>query len=183
MPNPRLITEPWEVTQDKPTPADILRKHLETYPLYNAEQEVYYREDADNIYMNWHADPPGTHHMNRTTYFDVQITGKMFYLLHIQIGAEHRGKGLGFLLYLLLEEIAKELGCHTIEQTPSGWTNTPEKETRMSYVCRKLGYKPKGIAAEKDICPDGLLPDGAVCPRCGKRRGASGVDRGTWVHY
>lgn len=32
-------------------------------------------------------------------------------------------------------------------------------------------------------CPDGLLPDGEICPRCGGRRGPSGVEGGTWVHY
>jgi len=32
-------------------------------------------------------------------------------------------------------------------------------------------------------CPDGLLPDGEICPDCGGRRGPSGVDGGTWVHY
>ena len=31
-------------------------------------------------------------------------------------------------------------------------------------------------------CPDGLLPDGPVCPACGEERAASGVDGGTWVH-
>lgn len=32
-------------------------------------------------------------------------------------------------------------------------------------------------------CPDGLLPDGNICPRCGKRRGPSGIAGGTWVHF
>jgi hypothetical protein len=32
-------------------------------------------------------------------------------------------------------------------------------------------------------CPDGLLPDGEVCPRCKGRRGPSGIGGGTWVHY
>ena len=32
-------------------------------------------------------------------------------------------------------------------------------------------------------CPNALLPDGPVCPRCGGRRGPSGVDGGSWVHY
>jgi len=35
----------------------------------------------------------------------------------------------------------------------------------------------------EDKCPDNLLPGGPVCPRCGKRRGPSGVDGGSWVHY
>ena len=37
----------------------------------------------------------------------------------------------------------------------------------------------RGAAA---ICPNGLLPDGPECPRCGGERGPSGVDGGSWVH-
>jgi hypothetical protein len=36
---------------------------------------------------------------------------------------------------------------------------------------------------EEVECPDGLLPDGDICPGCGKRRGPSGIGGGTWVHY
>lgn len=31
-------------------------------------------------------------------------------------------------------------------------------------------------------CPNALLPDGPVCPRCGGKRAPSGVDGGSWVH-
>lgn len=31
-------------------------------------------------------------------------------------------------------------------------------------------------------CSNGLLPDGPTCPGCGKERGPSGVDGGSWVH-
>jgi hypothetical protein len=31
-------------------------------------------------------------------------------------------------------------------------------------------------------CPDGVLPDGPMCPLCGGKRGPSGVDGGSWVH-
>jgi hypothetical protein len=33
-----------------------------------------------------------------------------------------------------------------------------------------------------EICPDGLLPDGAECPRCGMQRAPSGTGGGVWVH-
>lgn len=36
---------------------------------------------------------------------------------------------------------------------------------------------------EERHCPDGLLPDGETCPRCGGNRAPSGVDGGTWVHH
>jgi len=34
-----------------------------------------------------------------------------------------------------------------------------------------------------DKCPEGLLPDGEICPRCGRSRAPSGIDGGTWVHF
>ena len=37
-------------------------------------------------------------------------------------------------------------------------------------------------AKEETSCPDGLLPDGETCPRCGQKRAPSGVNWGTWVH-
>jgi hypothetical protein len=36
---------------------------------------------------------------------------------------------------------------------------------------------------EGAACPDALLPDGPVCPRCGKPRAASGINGGSWVHF
>ncbi len=39
------------------------------------------------------------------------------------------------------------------------------------------------IVAVEEKCPNALTPDGPVCPRCGGRRGPSGVDGGSWVHY
>ena len=37
--------------------------------------------------------------------------------------------------------------------------------------------------AEMEQCPNGLTPDGPVCPRCGGDRAPSGVDGGSWVHF
>lgn len=34
----------------------------------------------------------------------------------------------------------------------------------------------------KPDCPDNLLPDGPICPRCGAKRAPSGCDGGSWVH-
>lgn len=39
-----------------------------------------------------------------------------------------------------------------------------------------------GLSLDRGACPDGELPDGPTCPSCGRPRGPSGVDRGTWVH-
>lgn len=40
-----------------------------------------------------------------------------------------------------------------------------------------------GKVLREQNCPDGLLPDGEVCPKCGKNRAPSGVGWGTWVHF
>lgn len=32
-------------------------------------------------------------------------------------------------------------------------------------------------------CPNNLLPEGEICPRCGGPRAPSGVDGGSWVHF
>lgn len=40
-----------------------------------------------------------------------------------------------------------------------------------------------GEKISNNDCPNALLPDGPICPRCGNRRGPSGVDGGSWVHY
>ena len=35
---------------------------------------------------------------------------------------------------------------------------------------------------KKEKCPDALLPDGPICPKCGQERGPSGINGGSWVH-
>lgn len=59
--------------------------------------------------------------------------------------------------------------------------------TPESRIARDLGVpveKLVEIATEEALkCPDGLLPDGETCPRCGGHRAPSGVDGGSWVHF
>lgn len=59
-----------------------------------------------------------------------------------------------------------------------GWNREyfPATEVRED-VTRMVG------AANDEKCPNALTPDGPVCPRCGGRRGPSGVGGGSWVHY
>jgi GNAT superfamily N-acetyltransferase len=66
--------------------------------------------------------------------FSVNIIKGIFYILHINLPQDQRGKGLGKTLYEILAEIARECGCSQIRQTPSGWTHT--QETRESYLLR-----------------------------------------------
>lgn len=86
--------------------------------------------------------------LNDTTHFDVNIIDDVFYLLDIELEPRHKGKGLGLQLYEALENIARDLGCTRIEQTPSGWTHSGE--TRASYLQRH-GYTLKGRVAIKEF--------------------------------
>lgn len=38
------------------------------------------------------------------------------------------------------------------------------------------------MKTEKLTCENGQMPDGPICPACGKERGPSGADGGSWVH-
>ena len=84
-----------------------------------------------------------------STHFDVNVTEEgVFYLLHIELEPCFRGRGIGNELYFLLEWLAKKLGCHRIEQTPSGTTFSGE--SRASYLERR-GWKLKDWIAYKEI--------------------------------
>ena len=130
-------------------PTEIIRQRLSASPLYKADQIVFFKQDDGNSYMHWQTRLVPGNPYRRGSYFDAQITNGMFYLLHIQIEEYVRGSGLGFQLYNIIEQLARDFNCHTLEMTPSGWTAT--KETRMSYVCRKLKYEQKGIVAIKRL--------------------------------
>lgn len=83
-----------------------------------------------------------------TTYLDINILKDVFYLLHIELRKEDRGKGYGGKLYEMLTEVAHQLGCRRIEQTPSGWT--PSGDTRASYLQRR-GWILENNVAYKDL--------------------------------
>ncbi len=59
--------------------------------------------------------------------------------------------------------------------------------TLPADVCRDCGGTLVDVEGMRGCscaprCPDGLLPDGESCPRCGGPRAPSGVGGGTWVH-
>jgi len=65
------------------------------------------------------------------------------------------------------------------EAAPQWGRNDNEYAAQVTAKPRAAAIRALGA----DKCPDGLTPDGPVCPRCGGRRGPSGVDGGSWVHY
>lgn len=97
---------------------------------------------AVTIRTSERSDPRGT------THADVNILDGVFYLLHIELRSEDRGRGVGEELYQLFEFAARCLKCRRIEQTPSGWTKTGE--TRASYLERR-GWTIDGNIAFKTL--------------------------------
>jgi ribosomal protein S18 acetylase RimI-like enzyme len=70
-----------------------------------------------------------------TTNFSVNIIENVYYILFIELHPDFKHQGLGSKLYSLLTDIAKELGCTRIEQTPSGQTD--RGESRDLYLKRR----------------------------------------------
>jgi hypothetical protein len=62
-------------------------------------------------------------------------------------------------------------GAEATAQADAMWDRA---EARMQAEEDREGFKSR--------CPDALLPDGPTCPRCGRKRGPSGADGGSWVH-
>ena len=73
-----------------------------------------------------------------TTHFDVNILGRVVYILHIEVERYSRGMDRGKQLYRAIEEAARRLGCYEVRMTPSGWAWGGE--TRLDY-CLRLGYE------------------------------------------
>jgi len=76
--------------------------------------------------------------------FDLNIEQDVCYLLTIRISDQLRHKGLGSDLYERVIEIAKELGCKVVIQTPAGYTD--RGEARSDYLARR-GWRPVGVVS------------------------------------
>jgi len=71
----------------------------------------------------------------RGTNLDVIIVEKTLYLCSITLDECYRGQGHGAALYKALEDIAADIGCGEIRQSPGGLTVTGE--TRRDYLLRR----------------------------------------------
>ena len=54
------------------------------------------------------------------THFDLEITPEICDILDFEIEDEHRRKGYGKKLYLIIEELARTYKCKRIQTSPSG---------------------------------------------------------------
>jgi len=69
------------------------------------------------------------------TRFDINVRDGIFYILFVKLDVALIGKGQGSELYERLEDIARDLNCHRIQQMPSGWAKTGE--SRRDYLKRR----------------------------------------------
>jgi len=125
---------------------DLLKKHLEQFPLYKQEHEVRAHTFNDGVIWLGYKTEQGI--PRQTTHFDLNITDSICYLLDIELEREQRGKNNGKSLYKIIENFAREAGCKAVRQTPSDWTKAGK--TREEYLLN-LGYKkiPDSIEVEK----------------------------------
>jgi len=131
---------------------ELTLKHLQKHPLYKSQHTVRAREIPNGWWIGYRTTPSNL--TIRTTHFDVNITQKTFFVLHIEIEGKYRGKGYGDALYKTLEHIAEEAGCEKIQMMPSGWT--PSGETRESYLLRR-GYKKFGEEVVKEFVKQSIM--------------------------
>jgi hypothetical protein len=115
----------------------IAERHTRTWPLFSADNHILSSKTMsnDNLYVGYsNAQPDGRDDYKLGTW-KANIIGDVFYLLSIYIPENRRGEGHGDHLYRICENVAAEIGCREIRQTPSGWT--PSGETRRSYLHRR----------------------------------------------
>jgi len=125
---------------------EITLKHLRKHPLFKPEHRVLTREISGGWWIGYRTT--GSNHPQETTHFDVNILKDTFFVLHIAVEKEERGKGHGDALYKVLEEIARETKCKKVQMTASG--QTPSGESRQDYLLRR-GYKKFGIEVVKEF--------------------------------
>jgi hypothetical protein len=91
---------------------------------------------------------------------------------------------------LKVVDVSVSENCYVVESETVSKLQAEVKRL-TALVQAHQTYSPKQSQKEstklpiikQEKCPDALTPDGPVCPRCGGRRGPSGVDGGSWVHY
>lgn len=121
---------------------DAARGEISKLPFDSGTSSLRSREIGDC--RLWIGYSTGT----KETYFHTNVDGDVLYLLTIQVAEHFRGRGYGDRLYDIVEDLAVDLGCREVRQTPSGWTTT--KETRRSYLNRR-GWIDDGAEVYKEL--------------------------------
>lgn len=123
---------------------DLIRRVMQQWPLYTPAAHVLYHETTDGtLIVQYCGEFPGrpftadmhlAHEPPNSFALNILPHGPC-YLLSIYVVAAQRGQGHGSRLYELIIELARELGCRSVWQLPSGTTH--DKDSRMNYLLRR----------------------------------------------
>lgn len=129
---------------------EVVERQMQTWRIFKKTKHTFsIKAMSDtNLYIGFSNTHEERHGDYSYAQWKVNIIGDVFYLLTISIPQRRRGKGHGATLYKVLEQIAAELGCREIRQTPSGWA--PTGEDRRSYLNRR-GWENDGAEVFKRL--------------------------------
>jgi len=131
---------------DREAVSALGRKHLEDdFPLFEESHTVDARDLGEEKFWVGYRTTKGRAPRD-STHFDINVERDICYLLWIELVREERGKNHGRALYGAVENIARDLGCDRVRQTPSGWT--PDGKTRKDYL-KNLGYV--GVKGSEEV--------------------------------
>jgi hypothetical protein len=116
---------------------NIVETNIKTFTLYDAMHNIGIKSIGQNRWWIGYSTDNRARMGDFGTSFDLNYYEdiRTLYLLHLQIDASQRGRGHGSQIYEIICNIAKELDCLIVEQTPSGWT--PSGDTRANYLIRR----------------------------------------------
>lgn len=118
---------------------NIVETNIKKFALYDATHNIDIKYIGQNRWwIGYSSTNDNRSRMGDSgTSFDLNYYEdiRTLYILYLQIDASQRGKGHGSQLYEIICNIAKELDCLVVEQTPSGWT--PSGDTRVNYLIRR----------------------------------------------
>lgn len=125
----------------------LFRELLSTWPYYRPEHYVHTRV-GEPAYLGYVGYPTWQPETVEVTRLEINVELPILYLLSIRLQPGLRGRGIGWQLYELVEELARRLGCHYLEQTPSGTTYS--RQSRAEYLAAR-GYTLVGGVAVKEL--------------------------------
>lgn len=121
----------------------LMLKHLrEGFNLFNENHEVNVCVlELKNICVGYRSNMERINDVRGNTNFDIQLVDDVCYILSIELEKNKRGQGIGWSLYEVIHNFAREFGSKKVRQTPSGWTG--QGKTRREYLLNR-GYSSFG---------------------------------------
>lgn len=133
----------WNITLEKEEIEELMKRNLrERFELFDESHRVnVHVVNSRNVCIGYRTTAEKAFQLRGTTHFDIQIIEDICYILHIELEKEKRGRGIGWSLYELIHNFAKDMKVRSVRQTPSGWTH--KRKTRGEYLLER-GYRPFG---------------------------------------